>query len=86
LYTARENEVTISVSDEGIGIKPADAEKIFDRYYRIENSNTRHISGFGIGLYLSAEIVERHGGKIWLESEPGKGSTFYFSLPLTLGH
>jgi PAS domain S-box-containing protein len=77
-----QKEIVVSVSDEGIGIKPSDAGKIFDRYYRVESSNTRHISGFGIGLYLSAEIVERHGGKIWLESEPDKGSTFYFSLPL----
>jgi PAS domain S-box-containing protein len=80
--SANENEVTVSVSDEGIGIQPLDADKIFDRYYRVESSNTRHIAGFGIGLYLSAEIVERHGGRIWLESEPGKGSTFYFTLPL----
>ena len=78
------NEVIVSVSDEGIGIKPSDADKIFDRYYRVENSDTRHISGFGIGLYLSAEIIKRHGGKIWLESEQGKGSTFYFSLFITL--
>jgi PAS domain S-box-containing protein len=80
--TLSKNEVTVSISDQGIGIKSSDADKIFDRYYRVESSNTRHISGFGIGLYLSAEIIERHGGKIWLESEPGKGSTFYFSLPL----
>ena len=79
---ADDNQVTVSVSDEGLGIKPSDAEKIFNRYYRVESSNTRHISGFGIGLYLSAEIIERHGGRIWLESEPGRGSTFYFSLPL----
>ncbi|RYU89614.1 PAS domain S-box protein [Mucilaginibacter terrigena] len=77
-----ENEITVSVCDEGIGIKPSDTEKIFDRYFRVESSNTCHISGFGIGLYLSAEIVERHGGRIWVESEPDKGSTFYFSLPL----
>ncbi|WP_461450658.1 PAS domain S-box protein [Mucilaginibacter sp.] len=76
------NEVIISVKDEGIGIKASDADKIFDRYYRVESSNTRHISGFGIGLYLSAEIIQRHGGRIWLQSEPGKGSTFYFTLPL----
>jgi PAS domain S-box-containing protein len=79
---ANKDELTISIKDQGIGIKPADADRIFDRYYRVEDSNTRHISGFGIGLYLSAEIVKRHGGKIWLESEPDKGSTFYFSLPL----
>ena len=77
-----ETEVIVSVRDEGIGIQPADAEKIFNRYYRIENSNTKHISGFGIGLYLSAEIIYRHEGQIWLESEIGNGSTFYFSLPL----
>lgn len=79
---AGENEVIVSVKDEGIGIKPADADRIFDRYYRVESSDTRHISGFGIGLYLSAEIIQRHGGRIWLESERRKGSTFYFSLPL----
>ncbi|MFD0750536.1 PAS domain S-box protein [Mucilaginibacter calamicampi] len=77
-----DNEIIVSVQDEGIGIHPADAERIFDRYYRVESNDTRHISGFGIGLYLSAEIIERHGGRVWLESEVGKGSTFYFSLPL----
>jgi two-component system sensor histidine kinase VicK len=75
------NEVKISVTDEGLGVLPEDKDHIFDRYYRIENKNTKHISGFGIGLYLSAEIVRRHGGKIWVESE-GEGSTFSFSLPV----
>ena len=70
----------ISVRDEGMGINPEDTEKLFERYYRVENNHT--ISGFGIGLYLSAEIIERHNGKIWVESELGKGSTFYFNLPL----
>lgn len=76
------NEIIISVADEGVGIQPEDAARIFERYYRVESSNTHHISGFGIGLYLSAEIVQRHDGRIWVESEPGKGSTFYFSLPI----
>jgi PAS domain S-box-containing protein len=75
-------EIIISIRDEGVGIDPRDQSKLFERYYRVENTETQHISGFGIGLYLSAEIVERHGGKIWLESELGVGSTFYFSLPL----
>jgi len=70
----------VCVKDEGMGIKQEDLALLFDRYYRVESNNT--ISGFGIGLYLSAEIVERHNGKIWAESEPGKGSRFYFSLPL----
>ncbi len=75
-------EVIVSVQDQGIGIKPDDAERIFDRYYRVETNDTKHISGFGIGLYLSAEIIHHHNGRIWLESEKEKGSTFYFSLPL----
>jgi two-component system sensor histidine kinase VicK len=66
-----------------MGIKPDDLGKIFDRYYRVESSHTHHISGFGIGLYLSAEIIRRHDGRIWAESQSGVGSTFYFSLPMT---
>lgn len=77
-----DEQIIISVKDEGLGIKPEDAGRLFERYYRVESSQTKHISGFGIGLYLSAEIVEHHGGKIWVESEVGKGSTFYFSLPV----
>ncbi|WP_183576242.1 ATP-binding protein [Mucilaginibacter sp. X5P1] len=77
-----DNNVQVSVKDEGMGIKPQDINKLFDRYYRVETAHTRHISGFGIGLYLSSEIIHRHDGEIWVESESGKGSTFYFSLPL----
>lgn len=80
-----ENELIVSVSDEGIGISEQDAEKIFERYYRVESSQTQYVSGFGIGLYLSAEIVKYHGGRIWLESKPEKGSVFYFSLPVDRG-
>lgn len=73
----------ISVKDYGMGIDPDDITKLFDRFYRVENKQTQLISGFGIGLYLSAEIVERHHGKIWVESEPGLGSTFFFNLPIS---
>lgn len=76
------NNAQVSVIDEGMGLNPQDKAKVFDRYFRVESNHTQHISGFGIGLYLSAEIVHRHDGKIWVESESGKGSTFYFSLPL----
>jgi len=76
------DKVQVSVKDEGIGLNPQDKDKVFDRYFRVKNNHTRHISGFGIGLYLSAEIIHRHDGEIWVESEIGKGSTFYFSLPL----
>lgn len=78
--SVKNGEVIVSVKDEGIGIEREDIPKIFDRYYRVETN--RYISGFGIGLYLSSEIIQRHGGKVWAESEPGKGSTFYFSIPL----
>lgn len=75
-------EVTISVRDQGIGINASDMPHIFDRFYRIESQRTKDISGFGIGLYLSAEIVKLHGGRIWAESEYGKGSTFYITIPI----
>ena len=80
--SVKAGDVVVSIKDEGIGIKPQDLNNIFNRYYRVENSDTNHISGFGIGLYLAAEIIQRHGGRIWAESEAGTGSTFYFSLPL----
>ena len=71
-----------SVEDKGVGIKPNDLPKIFDRFYRAEDEKTHQISGFGIGLYLSAEVIRQHNGRIWAESAPGKGSTFYFSIPV----
>ena len=76
------NTVEVSVKDEGMGIKEKDIDRLFDRFYRVDNKHTEYISGFGIGLYLSAEIVKSHGGKIWAESQSGVGSTFYFTLPL----
>jgi two-component system sensor histidine kinase VicK len=79
---AIDGQVTVSVKDQGMGIKPEHLKKIFERYYRVETSHTQHISGFGIGLYLSSEIIARHGGRVWAESESGTGSTFYFSLPV----
>lgn len=72
----------VSVKDEGMGIKQQDVDKLFSRFYRVNSKHTQHISGFGIGLYLCAEIIERHNGKIWVESKSGVGSTFYFALPL----
>ncbi len=74
---------TVSVKDKGIGIKEEDKPKLFDRFYRA-NEGTTTASGFGIGLYLCSEIIQRHDDKIWVESEVGKGSTFIFSLPVVL--
>lgn len=67
----------------GMGIEAEDLPKIFDRYYRVTGRHMFSTSGFGIGLYLCSEIIHRHHGKIWTESDFGKGSTFSFSLPLT---
>jgi two-component system, OmpR family, sensor histidine kinase VicK len=77
----RHGEVTVSVADRGMGIKADDVPHVFDRFYRVDNDNTKDISGFGIGLYLSAEIIRIHGGRIWVESDYGLGSTFYFTIP-----
>ena len=74
--------VEVRVQDDGLGIAPEDIEKLFDRYYRVENKQTENIPGFGIGLYLCAQIIQHHNGKIWVESKPGKGSEFFFSVPL----
>ncbi|WP_428331680.1 PAS domain-containing sensor histidine kinase [Mucilaginibacter sp.] len=76
------DKMQVSVADEGLGIKEDDISHVFDRYYRVENPSQSHISGFGIGLYLSAEIIHQHGGEIWVESKIGKGSIFYFNLPI----
>ncbi len=78
----KDNNAEVSIKDEGLGIDHDDALRLFERFYRVDHKDNPNISGFGIGLYLSAEIIEHHGGKIWVESEKGKGSTFYFSLPL----
>jgi len=72
----------VSVKDEGIGIDTKDVNRLFERYYRVDNENMGTISGFGIGLYLSSEIIQRHDGNIGVESVLGKGSTFWFTLPV----
>ena len=77
-----DNTALFGVKDAGMGVNEADKFRLFDRFYRVENKETDNINGFGIGLYLCKEIITRHNGKIWVESEYGKGSTFYFSLPL----
>ncbi|HKZ67735.1 MAG TPA: PAS domain S-box protein, partial [Chitinophagaceae bacterium] len=78
---ACENHVTVSVRDKGVGVSPAEHQKIFERFYRAKSNSNIPFSGFGIGLYISAEIIHRHQGKIGVNSEEGKGSTFYFTLP-----
>jgi K+-sensing histidine kinase KdpD len=78
-----EEEVIVSVSDKGIGIAPQYQDKIFERFFRVENRLTRGVTGSGLGLSICKGHVKAHGGRIWLESEPGRGSVFYFTLPLS---
>lgn len=75
------NEVVVEIKDRGMGISPEDIPFIFNRYFRVKDVMHSH-QGMGIGLYLSAEIIQRHNGKIWVNSEKGTGSSFYFSVPL----
>ncbi|MFC2040520.1 sensor histidine kinase [Chloroflexota bacterium] len=77
----KEPRVVISVADRGEGIAPEDQEPIFDRFYRVEHSRARSEGGTGLGLAIVRQMVEAHGGSIWVESSPGNGSTFSFSLP-----
>lgn len=78
---ADSNTVRVYVRDEGIGIPPADQEQIFDRFYRVDNRLTRQTPGTGLGLYLVKAVVEAHGGRVWVESTAGRGSTFWIELP-----
>jgi PAS domain S-box-containing protein len=75
--------IKISVSDEGIGISEEDQKKIFEKFYQVDMSDSRKARGMGLGLSISKAIVEEHGGTIGLESKPGKGSTFYFTIPVS---
>ena len=75
-----ENTLTVSVKDEGLGISKAQLPYIFERFFRVEK--TRNIEGIGLGLYLCHRIIHAHKGHVWAESKKGKGSTFYFSIPL----
>ncbi|MDB5005145.1 MAG: hypothetical protein JWQ34_3370 [Mucilaginibacter sp.] len=76
-----DNGIIVSVQDFGIGIAPENLDKLFDRYYRVDNTAMR-FEGLGLGLFISSEILKRHQGSFWIESELGKSSTFYFRLPL----
>ena len=76
-----EGGVLVIVSDTGIGITPADQMRLFDRFYRVDRPELHNVPGYGLGLSIVKAIADWHGGRVWVESEPGKGSRFYFWLP-----
>lgn len=90
-YTPADGSITVQeknhgdymefvVSDTGLGIPNENIPRIFERFYRVDRARSREVGGTGLGLSIVKHIIERHGGKVWVESEPGKGSSFHFSL------
>jgi signal transduction histidine kinase len=78
---AADGAVLFRVVDEGLGIPADEQERIFEKFYRLDPDMTQGIGGTGLGLYICSELVERMGGRIWVESEEGRGSAFFFELP-----
>ena len=80
--SAKGNEVTFTVTDTGIGIPKADQPRIFERFYRVDVARSREVGGTGLGLSIAKHLVEAHGGRIWVDSEVGRGSQFHFTVPV----
>lgn len=78
----RNDAIVTSVCDRGIGIPPDEISQVFERFHRGRQVSSTNYGGLGLGLYITRQIVERHGGSIWVDSREGSGTTFYFSLPL----
>jgi signal transduction histidine kinase len=81
---AHNGSFRVSVRDTGPGISAADQAKLFQEFQQADNTITRKKGGTGLGLAISKRIIEMHGGKIWIESQPGHGSTFAFTLPVVV--
>lgn len=77
------SEIELSIKDTGIGIPKEEQPKIFEKFYRATNAKEKEEIGSGLGLYTIKQIIEHHKGKIWFESESGKGTVFYFTIPLS---
>ncbi len=82
--TREDDNLLVMVQDTGIGISAEDQPQVFDRFFRAQEGVRLKIDGSGLGLSITQGIIERHGGRIWVESEPNVGSTFYFSVPLVI--
>jgi two-component system phosphate regulon sensor histidine kinase PhoR len=75
-------EVVFTIADNGIGIPQAEQERIFERFYRVDEGRSREVGGTGLGLSIARHIAEAHGGRVWVESAIGQGSRFHFSVPV----
>lgn len=82
---ADKDQVTVYVADQGIGIPEEEQPYLFERFYRVDSTLRRKTKGAGLGLFLAKALVEAHGGRIWVHSKPGEGSTFFFTLPIADG-
>jgi signal transduction histidine kinase len=82
--TVADGAVTVAVSDTGVGIAPEDQAAIFEEFRQVGRDDTRRQEGTGLGLTLAKKFVELHGGRIWVQSHVGQGSTFTFTLPVPL--
>jgi signal transduction histidine kinase len=80
--SAANNHFTVSVTDTGPGIPADQLTRVFEQFHQIDNSNTKAKGGTGLGLAIAKQIVEMHGGRIWVESTFGKGATFQMELPI----
>ena len=81
-----DDHLLISINDNGIGIPKDQAKNVFVKFFRARNAIRQETDGSGLGLYITKSIIEKNGGTIYFESEEGKGSTFYFTVPLQESH
>jgi signal transduction histidine kinase len=79
--TADADKFRLAVNDSGLGISPADQTRLFQKFFRVRQRGSSQTKGAGLGLAIVKSVIERHGGKVWVESKLGKGSTFYVDLP-----
>jgi two-component system NtrC family sensor kinase len=77
-----DDHIIVAISDNGIGIPPEEQPKIFERFYRVQSPETEEVQGTGLGLAIVKSVIEKHKGRVWVESSPGEGSTFAFVLPV----
>jgi signal transduction histidine kinase len=82
--SAENGSFTVAVCDSGPGISAADQARIFDEFQQADSSSTKRKAGTGLGLSIAKRIIEMHKGRIWVESAPGRGSTFFFTVPVTV--